>query len=279
MRHRQQNRSIARELVLLSLCQINTTAEDLEKEELSTLISTAIATLRAEIQDNLETAGSEIDGSDGVLNNKTNTIAGQKARSLVKQLTDKKFEDLYQRLRERANSEDTTEFAGILSQSRDTLDYCLDLLQTVEAAKANIEKAHQLSQQAINRLGYAVELQEFVQLSNQYEVRQYSLELLKTIVSQKEEIKQQIEKALVGYTYDRLARVDREILKIAVAEIIYLEIPKKVAIVEAVELAKRYSGEESYAETDKIEQSKGGFRFINGVLRRITDRLKAEAII
>ena len=54
MRHRQQNRSIARELVLLSLCQINTTPSELEKEELSTLVSTAIATLRAEIQDNLE---------------------------------------------------------------------------------------------------------------------------------------------------------------------------------------------------------------------------------
>ena len=279
MRHRQQNRSIARELVLLSLCQINTTPSEFEKEELSTLVSIAIATLRAEIQDNLETAGSEIDDSDGVLNNKTNTITAQKARSLAKQLTDKKLEDLYQRLRDRANVEDTTELAGILSQSRAILDYHLDLFQTVEAAKANIEKAHKLSQQAINRLGYALELQEFVQLSNQYEVRQYSLELLNTIVRQAEEIKQKIEQALVGYTYDRLARVDREILKIAVAEIISLEVPKKVAIVEAVELAKRYSGEESYSETDKTEQSKGGFRFINGVLRRITDRLKAEAII
>jgi len=279
MRHRQKNRSIARELVLLSLCQINSNPEELQKEELTTLISTAIATLRAEIQDNLETAGSEIDNSDGLLNSKTSSLNGQKARELAKKLTDKKFEDLYSRLRDRGDREDTTELATILSQSRETLDYYLDLSATVEAAKANIEKVHKLSQQAINRLGYAVELQEFVQLSNQYEVREYSLQLLDTVVSRQAQIQEQIELALVGYTFDRLARVDREILKIAVAEIIYLEIPKKVAIVEAVELAKRYSGEEIYSETDKSENSKGGFRFINGVLRRITDRLKAEAII
>ncbi|MDJ0727314.1 MAG: transcription antitermination protein NusB [Prochloraceae cyanobacterium] len=279
MRHRQQNRSIARELVLLSLCQINSNPEELQKEELTTLISTAIATLRAEIQDNLETAGSEIDNSDALLNSKTSSLNGQKARELAKKLTDKKFEDLYSRLRDRGDREDTIELATILSQSRETLDYYLDLSATVEAAKANIEKVHKLSQQAINRLGYAVELQEFVQLSNQYEVREYSLQLLDTVVSRQAQIQEQIELALVGYTFDRLARVDREILKIAVAEIIYLEIPKKVAIVEAVELAKRYSGEEIYSETDKSENSKGGFRFINGVLRRITDRLKAEAII
>ena len=278
MRHRQQNRSIARELVLLCLCQINTNLEELKQQELSALVSTAIATLRDEIQDHLETAGAEIDGSDGLLNSKTSTIAGQKAQELAKKLTDPKLEDLFARLRDKATIEDSTELATILSNSRSTVDYYLDLSQTLEQAKATIEKAHRVSQEAINRLGYAVELQEFVRLSNQQEVREYSLELLNTTVSQAEEIKKQIEQALVGYKFDRLARVDREILKIAVAEIIYLEIPKKVAIVEAVELAKRYSGEETYSEKDKTEQSKGGFRFINGVLRRITDRLKAEAI-
>jgi N utilization substance protein B len=49
-----------------------------------------------------------------------------------------------------------------------------------------------------------------------------------------------------------------------VAEVSFLGIPDRVAINEAVELAKRYSDEE-------------GHRFINGVLRRVTDRLKMEA--
>jgi N utilization substance protein B len=46
---------------------------------------------------------------------------------------------------------------------------------------------------------------------------------------------------------------------------LFLDVPVKVAINEAVELAKRYSDEE-------------GYRFINGVLRRVSDRLKQEAI-
>jgi N utilization substance protein B len=45
-----------------------------------------------------------------------------------------------------------------------------------------------------------------------------------------------------------------------VAEMLYLDIPQKVAINEAIELAKRYSDDE-------------GYRFINGVLRRVTNKL------
>ena len=41
----------------------------------------------------------------------------------------------------------------------------------------------------------------------------------------------------------------------------YLELKEQVAINEAIELAKRYSDEDSY-------------RFINGVLRRFVDQLK-----
>ena len=52
-------------------------------------------------------------------------------------------------------------------------------------------------------------------------------------------------------------------LRLAVAEILFLDIPEKVAINEAVELAKRYSDDD-------------GYRFINGVLRRFTDNIKQK---
>jgi N utilization substance protein B len=64
---------------------------------------------------------------------------------------------------------------------------------------------------------------------------------------------------MVAWQLKRLARIDRDILRIAVVEMDYLGTPDRVAINEAVELAKRYSGEE-------------GFRFINGVLKRVVDR-------
>jgi N utilization substance protein B len=135
---------------------------------------------------------------------------------------------------------------------------------SVESAKAMVKEAIALTQSAINRLAIAVELPELVQLSSQYEVREYAIELIGTVNRRSREIDQQIEASLLDWQLNRLPRIDRDILRIAVAEMLFLDIPQKVAINEAVELAKRYSDED-------------GYRFINGVLRRVSDRLKAEA--
>jgi N utilization substance protein B len=57
-----------------------------------------------------------------------------------------------------------------------------------------------------------------------------------------------------SWRLDRMARVDRNILRLAVAEMLYLpDIPARVSINEAVELAKRYGAAESPA-------------FVNGLL-------------
>jgi N utilization substance protein B len=50
---------------------------------------------------------------------------------------------------------------------------------------------------------------------------------------------------LEGWTLDRLANVDRTILRLAIYELRYLSTPPPVAISEAVELAKRYGTETS----------------------------------
>ncbi|HEY9832229.1 MAG TPA: transcription antitermination factor NusB [Stenomitos sp.] len=134
----------------------------------------------------------------------------------------------------------------------------------VQSAKAMVADAIDLAQNAINRLGIAVEIPEMIQLTNQQEVRTYALEILKTINRRQVEIDQSLTQALQDWQLNRLAHIDRDILRMAVAEITFLGIPDRVAINEAVELAKRYSDEE-------------GHRFINGVLRRVTDRLKIEA--
>ena len=133
----------------------------------------------------------------------------------------------------------------------------------IESAKAMVTDAVMLAQTAINRLGTAIELPEFVQLSNKQEVKDYAVEMIRTVREQRQTIEKYLEEVLVAWQLNRLPKIDRDILKIAVAEILYLEVPVKVAIDEAVELAKRYSDDE-------------GFRFINGVLRRVSDRLNQE---
>lgn len=134
----------------------------------------------------------------------------------------------------------------------------------VQSAKAMVLDAIALTQKAINRLGTAVEIPEVIQLANQQEVRNYALEIIKTINHRQSEIDSILTASLQDWQLNRLARIDRDILRIAVVEISFLGVPDRVAINESVELAKRYSDEE-------------GHRFINGVLRRVTDRLKADA--
>jgi N utilization substance protein B len=211
MLYRQQPRSIARELALLSLSQVNVNFDKLEEQELDSLILAAVRTLTTEVQDILETASAEVKrGGDRLFSSETRT-------------------------------------------------------DNVNSAKAMVNDALELAQTAINRLGLAIELPEFVQLAHKQEVREYALEIIATVRRHQQEIKQHIEEVLVAWQFHRLPKIDRDILKIAVAEILFLEVPLKVAINEAVELAKRYSDEE-------------GYRFINGVLRRVSDRLDKEKL-
>jgi N utilization substance protein B len=126
----------------------------------------------------------------------------------------------------------------------------------LQSGKAMVEDSIQLTQTAINRLAHALELPEFVQLTNQKEVKAFSMELLTNAAKYKAEVDQVLEDAMVAWQLKRLARIDRDILRMAVVEIKFLGTPEKVAINEAVELAKIYSGED-------------GYRFINGVLRRV----------
>jgi N utilization substance protein B len=136
----------------------------------------------------------------------------------------------------------------------------------LKTEKALLEEGIELTQSAINRLGTAIELPELIQLANQsdFDVRSYALQIISTVNVKQKEIDQLLTKALVDWQLNRLARIDRDLLRMAVAEIMFLGVPPSVAINEAVELAKRYSEEE-------------GHKFINGVLRRVTEQIKAAA--
>jgi len=135
----------------------------------------------------------------------------------------------------------------------------------LKSAQTMVKEAISLTHNAINRLGTVIDFPEIVQLSSQYEVREYALELIGTVYRRRAEIEQELTGALVDWQLHRLPRIDRDILQIAVAEMLYLDIPQKVAINEAIELAKRYSDDE-------------GYRFINGVLRRVTNKLNECSI-
>lgn len=87
--------------------------------------------------------------------------------------------------------------------------------------------------------------------------KRFAEELIRGTIEKLQHIDQLIQSNTTGWTKERIAKVDLAILRLALYEILYREdIPSSVAINEAIELAKRYSTDES-----------GGF--VNGVLGKI----------
>ena len=82
----------------------------------------------------------------------------------------------------------------------------------------------------------------------------YAEMLYDGVVEKNQELEDLISEFSTGWKINRIAKVNLSILKLALYEIIYVDdVPDSVAVNEAVELAKKYSGKEDSA-------------FINGVL-------------
>lgn len=146
--------------------------------------------------------------------------------------------------------------ADELKRGNDRLVDSQTLASNLDSGRVMVEDAIHQAQQAINRIGTALELPEFLQTANQRAVKAFALELLTNAARNLSAVDDILDASMVAWNMRRLPRIDRDILRLAVVEIQYLGTPDRVAINEAVELAKRYSEEE-------------GYRFINGVLRRV----------
>jgi transcription antitermination protein NusB len=150
--------------------------------------------------------------------------------------------------------------ASEVQRSSDRLDKSKIFATDIQSAQAMLADSLGLAQTAINRLGTAVELPEQIQIADQPVVQDYALAIVQTLNERAQEIDTILETALIDWQLTRVAQIDRMILKIAVAEINFLDVPERIAINEAVELAKRYSTED-------------GHKFVNGVLRRVSRQL------
>jgi N utilization substance protein B len=128
-----------------------------------------------------------------------------------------------------------------------------------EEVRNLLQKALEHTQTAINRLGSVLQIPEMVQLSQRQEVRDYAVQILSIVAEHRAAVDRELDEAMVSWQVKRLPQIDRDILRMAVIEMKYLEIPDRIAINEAVEIAKRYSDDD-------------GYRFVNGVLRRWVNR-------
>ena len=93
------------------------------------------------------------------------------------------------------------------------------------------------------------------------EVRELAEEYVRGVARHRRTIDEAIEGVSVHWRLDRMAKVDRNVLRLAVFELQHRrEVPVKVVLNEAIEMGKKYGSESSGA-------------FINGVLDRIAQDL------
>ena len=110
----------------------------------------------------------------------------------------------------------------------------------------------------------ALEIAEMTALEHTGEVKNYVVQLATTYKEHSGEIDGFIQKFAHGWDIDRLVKIDKDILRISIAELLYIEgVPVKVVIDEALELAKKYSTDDSAS-------------FINGILGKVVDEKKAR---
>ena len=122
------------------------------------------------------------------------------------------------------------------------------------------------------KLIYSLEIQKYNSLEEQIniyfesenitdeEAKKYIEDAVLGIEKNKDEICSLIEENLKSdWKIDRISKIDLSILKLAIYEIKYKEIPFKIAINEAVELAKRYGEDPSK-------------NFVNGILASIVNK-------
>jgi transcription antitermination protein NusB len=91
------------------------------------------------------------------------------------------------------------------------------------------------------------------------DVAEFSRELVNGVIQHREELDQNIRDFAPAWPLDQISIVDRNILRLAIFEILHdNKIPVKVAINEAVELAKTFGSDNSS-------------RFVNGVLGSVSN--------
>ena len=90
----------------------------------------------------------------------------------------------------------------------------------------------------------------------------FVIETLSGIAQHRQQLDELIASYTRGWALERLLTVDRNILRLALYELLHTQTPAEVVINEAVELAKRFGAEHSAA-------------FVNGLLDRVWKSLKA----
>ncbi len=127
------------------------------------------------------------------------------------------------------------------------------VLQALYAHEITGEDRNKVLQDTLDRRPYDEKTREFIS------------SLFDSAMDHKDWCEGQIKKRLNNWEFDRVALLDRLLLIVAISEIHFIDdVPPKVSISEAIEIAKQYSTEDSSS-------------FVNGVLDNVYKTMAKEA--
>ena len=162
---------------------------------------------------------------------------------------------------------------SLISNWREGLDSCANLLQEVNedllqnelqeenkeslsTVRDNLKDCLYKSENLLNELSISIDFPRLMTLSQNQDIRFDATNRVDLALKKLSKIDSSLDNVMEGWRLKRLPRIDRDILRLAVVDLMSLNTPPAVACNEAVELANRYSDEQ-------------GRRMINGVLRRL----------
>lgn len=238
-------RRVARELALLTISQLRT-AEG--KPSMADLLGRAANMLAKEARESLNSACATLSRVHDQLTRLTGDFGPELVHEMV-------------RAGVRGSREDGLD-AGAMEQSAlmfwrraKEQEAMPELLQgLVETVIPEAIEGIEGVQEAADMLADALEWPAMVALADSEQVRRFALKLIEQYQAHKEDIDADLGRAAEHWKVDRMASLDRDVLRIALGELKYDPgVPVEVAINEAIELAKKYGTDESG-------------KFVNGVL-------------
>ncbi len=244
-------RRVARELALLTLSQFETLPAD-ARPSTGELLGRAADMLAREARESLETSCA--------------TLA--RMRDEIERLNEEEFGPLLVRdmvraaLKAQAHEEideKALEKTAMLFWKRaKEQDAMIELREgLLETALPRALTAIDELQHSAELIASALEWPTMAALAGAEDVRAFALSKVDHYIKHKQDVDATLERAAQHWKVERMASLDRDVLRLAVAELKYdPSVPVEVAINEAVELAKKYGTDESG-------------RFVNGVLSAI----------
>ena len=162
---------------------------------------------------------------------------------------------------------------SLVNHCRDELDDCEADLENVSQnlldselkegsnysfgnVRDELKKALHTIESIMNSLSVTLDFPKLIVSSGQKDIREDVNQRICNIINNLKSIDSDIDQVMDGWRLKRLARIDRDILRLAYVDINFLNTPVAVACDEAVNLANKYSDLQ-------------GRKFINGVLRRL----------